>query len=189
MKNETHGYRKGQGSGPWPFRFILWCLALNDEAAGGRSIFRSQVQDVGALRFNCQHSCARAALFPKCDVEVKSSLRSAYLSSMHLQRSLLASIGVLIVHIAGSQVTISEVSAHNGVADIQGETSDWIELRNDGAQAVELGSFALNDDFSTDDAVPLPNITLDAGERLLILASGEDRTYLPENWRCRRNIF
>ena len=77
-----------------------------------------------------------------------------------------------------------EVSAHNGVTDIQGDASDWIELRNDGGQAIELGGFTLNDGFGTGGAVPLPNITLDAGERLLILASGEDRTYLPENWRC-----
>ncbi len=115
---------------------------------------------------------------------VKFGYRSTYLSFMHLLRNLLAPLGVLIAHAAGSQVTISEVSAHNGVTDIQGETSDWIELRNDGAQAVELGSFALNDDFSVGNAVPLPNITLDVGERLLILASGGDRTYLPENWGC-----
>ena len=103
---------------------------------------------------------------------------------MHLLKTVLAFTGLLSAHAAGAQLTISEVSAHNGVTDIQGDASDWIELRNDGGQGIELGGFTLNDGFGTGGAVPLPNITLDAGERLLILASGEDRTYLPENWRC-----
>jgi len=103
---------------------------------------------------------------------------------MQWLRTLFAVTGLLAAHAAGAQLVISEVSAHNGVTDIQGDASDWIELRNDGGQGIELGGFTLNDGFGTGGAVPLPNITLDAGERLLILASGEDRTYLPENWSC-----
>ncbi|MBN31207.1 MAG: hypothetical protein CL845_04330 [Crocinitomicaceae bacterium] len=123
-------------------------------------------------------------LFSKFDSHLLFSPRTAYLSSMQWLRTLLASTCLLAAHAAGAQLVISEVSAHNGVTDIQGDASDWIELRNDGAQGVELGGFTLNDGFGTGGAVPLPNITLEASERLLILASGEDRAYLPENWRC-----
>ena len=94
----------------------------------------------------------------------------------------LVAFGLVSSSALQAQLTISEVSAHNGVTDMNGADVDWIELRNDGAESLSLGSFSIADDFSSAASTPLPGIDLEAGERLLILASGEDRPYLPENW-------
>ena len=39
---------------------------------------------------------------------------------------------------SSSQIIISEASAKDGWTEIMGETCDWIELRNDGEEAVNL---------------------------------------------------
>src|SRR2546427_10771539 len=53
-----------------------------------------------------------------------------------------------ILAAAQSSVTISEFLAHNtsGLVDEDGDYSDWIELYNGGATAVNLGGWYLTDD-------------------------------------------
>ena len=88
------------------------------------------------------------------------------------------------VQIATSQLVISEASATDGWTSTDGSTSDWIELRNDGGASVNLGGYLINDDFDFEDAWELPALDLQPGERMLVLASGADKSYVPENWQC-----
>ena len=61
---------------------------------------------------------------------------------MQWLRTLLAVTGLLAAHAAGAQLVISEVSAHNGVTDIQGDASDWIELKTTAGKGLNWGFHA-----------------------------------------------
>jgi len=87
-------------------------------------------------------------------------------------------------HHAFAQLIISEASATDGWASTEGSTSDWIELRNDGSAALNLEGYHINDEFDFDSAWEFPALVLQPGERMLILASGEDKDYVPQNWQC-----
>ena len=82
-----------------------------------------------------------------------------------------------------AQLVVSEASATDGWTTNEGSTSDWIELRNDGLTSVNLQGHRINDEFDFESAWELPAIDMGPGERLLILASGEDKAYVPENWQ------
>ena len=82
------------------------------------------------------------------------------------------------------QLTIAEVSPHQGIEAINGESCDWIELRNDGNAAIELDAYSINDAFDAASAWQLPERVLFPGERIVLLASGNGRNYLPEGWSC-----
>lgn len=74
---------------------------------------------------------------------------------------------------------ISEFLASNGnsLADEDGDSSDWIELHNPGGEAIDLGGFRLSDDPERPEGWTIPPGTwLSAGQRLLIFASGKDRS-------------
>jgi len=72
---------------------------------------------------------------------------------------------------------ITEFLAANSssLRDSDGDTSDWIEIHNPGAESVELGGWRL-----TDDSLLLkwafPDLELPADARLVVFASGKDRT-------------
>ncbi len=73
-------------------------------------------------------------------------------------------------------IVINEFMAANDstIADGNGEYSDWIELYNNSGAAVDLTGWFLTDD--PDDLIrwPFPaGVTLDAGEYLLLFASGQ----------------
>ena len=85
---------------------------------------------------------------------------------------------------AASQLVVSEASATDGWSTADGSTSDWIELRNDGSTAVNLLGHRLNDEFDFESGWELPALDLLPGQRLLILASGDDKSYTPSNWQC-----
>lgn len=74
-------------------------------------------------------------------------------------------------------VTISEVMASNNVTitDEDGDDSDWIELHNNGASAVNINGWYLTDDDSNLTKWQLPNISLPAGGYQLVFASNKDR--------------
>lgn len=74
-------------------------------------------------------------------------------------------------------VRIAEFLASNrsGILDSDGETSDWIELENLEDHPVELSGWSLSDDPAEPDRWVFPEITLAAGERLLVFASGQNR--------------
>jgi hypothetical protein len=74
-------------------------------------------------------------------------------------------------------ILINEFSAANatGLADEDGEVSDWIEIYNPGEQPLNLGSYALTDDPQQPAKWRFPDVTLSGGEYLIVFASGKNR--------------
>lgn len=77
-----------------------------------------------------------------------------------------------------ARVSITILSPRNrtGLLDEDGDASDWLELRNDGDQPVDLEGWYLSDDLKDLTRWRLPSVTLDPGETLVVFASGKDRT-------------
>lgn len=85
---------------------------------------------------------------------------------------------VVIAPAAPATIRINEFLADNdkGLEDEDGDSSDWVELYNYGNEAVQLAGLHLTDE---DDYLALwafPEYTLQAGEYLVVFASGKDRT-------------
>jgi len=74
-------------------------------------------------------------------------------------------------------VVITEFLAENrdGLADEDGDSSDWIEIQNQGAATVNLDGWSLTDDAGDLRKWFFPAIELLPGEYLLVFASGKDR--------------
>ena len=71
---------------------------------------------------------------------------------------------------------ISEFVARNdgGLRDGDGRTPDWIEIQNVGDEAVDLSGYRLTDDADELTKWKFPSISLEAGEFLIVFASGQD---------------
>jgi hypothetical protein len=84
---------------------------------------------------------------------------------------------------ADGDVVINEFLAENqnSIEDADGQKEDWIELRNRGANAVTLAGWSLTDDPALPGKWVFPNVTLGAGQYLLVFASGKDRTTAAAN--------
>jgi hypothetical protein len=78
---------------------------------------------------------------------------------------------------SASDLIINEFLADNGsgLTDEDGDHSDWIEIYNRGQSRVNLGGWALTDDPNQPQKWPLPDMTLDSDEYLLVFASGKNR--------------
>ena len=91
-----------------------------------------------------------------------------------------------------AQVVISEflASAENaaGYKDEDGELQDWIELHNIGATAVNLAGWSLTDDPEEPGLWIFPNVSIGAGARLVVFASGKDRTPTAAGTRLHTNF-
>ena len=76
-----------------------------------------------------------------------------------------------------AEVVIAEFLAENddGIEDVDGDNSDWIELHNNGAGTVDLAGWRLTDDVQAPAKWQFPAVTLTAGQRLVVFASGKDR--------------
>lgn len=72
-------------------------------------------------------------------------------------------------------IIISEFMASNGngLKDADGETSDWIEIANTGAQPVNLEGFRLTDDPKEPMRWEFPDVTIQPGQYLVVFASGK----------------
>jgi hypothetical protein len=72
---------------------------------------------------------------------------------------------------------INEVMASNGtgLADQDGDFSDWIEIYNPTSQPVNLAGWALTDDPGDPQKWSFPDMTLHGQEYRVIFASGKDR--------------
>ena len=79
---------------------------------------------------------------------------------------------------ANSDIAISEFMARNTntLTDEDGETSDWIELKNISDQTVDLGGWFLTDNAGDMNKWKIPDISMSAGEYLVIFASSKDRS-------------
>ncbi len=74
-------------------------------------------------------------------------------------------------------ISISEfVAASDGsLVDEEESEEDWIEISNDGSEAVALGGWTLTDDATEPDKWLFPDVVLAPQERLIVFASGKDR--------------
>ena len=93
---------------------------------------------------------------------------------------------------AGVAVTISEVMAKNGktMRDERGQSSDWIELKVEGAagDVVNLEGYSLTDDPQHKVTWPFPSadVPLAKGGYAVVFASGEDASALRKKRRSLR---
>ncbi len=71
---------------------------------------------------------------------------------------------------------ITEFMASNGTTleDGDGATPDWIEIYNNGDQAVDLAGYRLTDNATDTNKWVFPNVVLGSGEFLTVFASGEN---------------
>ncbi len=76
-----------------------------------------------------------------------------------------------------ADLLISEFLADNesGLKDEDGDTSDWIELYNRGAEPVDLDGWHLTDDSDDLDKWEFPSRVLTPGQSLIVFASNKDR--------------
>jgi hypothetical protein len=74
-------------------------------------------------------------------------------------------------------VRINEFMALNqsGITDEDGEYSDWIELYNPTAEAINLQGYTISDQISYPKNWVFPSIVIEANDYLVIFASGKDR--------------
>ena len=63
----------------------------------------------------------------------------------------------------------------NGLVDEDGQFSDWLELYNRGAHTVNLTGWSLTVDPADPSMWTFPAVTLEAGQYLVVFASGKDR--------------
>ena len=78
--------------------------------------------------------------------------------------------------VAGSTLIITEVVADNAsVKAPDGMLYDWIEIRNTGSAAVNLGGYALSDSPSAPSQWKFPSVVIEPGQCLVVYASGLNR--------------
>ena len=87
-----------------------------------------------------------------------------------MARFLAAALTILMSMYGHGQLVISEACSKNLdlIQDPFGDTPDWIELHNQGTEAVELTGLFLSDDRFHPDRWSLPNQTLEAGGYLVL---------------------
>jgi len=80
-----------------------------------------------------------------------------------------------------AQVLINEFCSSNytGIKDEDGDLSDWIELLNKSASAINLKDYFLSDNAEEKYKWKLPGVILDPGAYILIFASDKDRSEAP----------
>jgi len=67
-------------------------------------------------------------------------------------------------------------SNHSTINDVDGDSSDWIEIYNPSAQTLNLDGYFLTDDVAVLDKWRMPGTTVNPGGYLLVFASAKDRT-------------
>ena len=74
-------------------------------------------------------------------------------------------------------VVLNEFLARNdkGITDVDGKTSDWIELYNPGDGPMAMSGWALTDDSGAPQQWVFPEVSIPAGGYLVLFASGKDR--------------
>ena len=82
----------------------------------------------------------------------------------------------------GQTIRINEVVSSNGggLRDEDGASSDWIELHNPGAGAIDLEGYGLADQFDFEKAWRFGSLPLAGGGYVVVFASGKDRKLVPK---------
>jgi len=94
---------------------------------------------------------------------------------------------------AGEQLHICEIQSSNQstLRDVDQEFSDWIEVCNLGDADCNLRGYFLTDDIQNLEKWEFPNVTIGAGDYLLVFASEKDRrnpnAELHTNFRLEKN--
>ena len=85
--------------------------------------------------------------------------------------------GFMTNPLAAHDLVISEFMAVNSTTllDEEDDTSDWIEIHNQGFETVDLDSFYLTDDDGDLRKWRFPSVSIEGGGYLLVFASGKDR--------------
>ncbi|MBN8705897.1 MAG: CotH kinase family protein [Bacteroidetes bacterium] len=96
-------------------------------------------------------------------------------------------IGVCLVgsfSVNGQSVLINEVVSDNPgqLVDSDGNSPDWVELKNSGSQSINLNGWFLSDDPENPSKWRFPDFGLIPGERKVIYASGKDRIPAVAAW-------
>jgi uncharacterized repeat protein (TIGR02543 family) len=80
--------------------------------------------------------------------------------------------------ISSQNIVINEIMSSNtfSIVDDDGTYQDWIELYNAGPTSINLSGYGLTDDSTLLFKWVFPNVTIDAGDYLLIWASEKNRT-------------
>ena len=73
-------------------------------------------------------------------------------------------------------ITEFMAASNTGLADEDGDISDWIEIHNPDRAPISLTGYHLTDDPEKLDQWTFPNVTLDPGAYLVVFASGKNRT-------------
>src|SRR5688572_17204400 len=83
----------------------------------------------------------------------------------------------LLVSQASAQLIISEflASNSNSITDENGDSEDWIEIRNTGASSTNTLGWYLTDDAGLPRKWAFPSRTIAAGGHLLVFASNKNR--------------
>ena len=82
-----------------------------------------------------------------------------------------------IYNLTAQTVRINEVVSSNSVyLDEDGDTPDWLEIRNYGTQDVSINGWSLSDDVNDLTKWIFPDITLTPNQYMLLWASSKDRT-------------
>src|SRR5437868_2645892 len=92
-------------------------------------------------------------------------------------RRFLLLAGLTVLQLRGDPI-IAEfmVSNSNTIADVDGDSSAWIELYNPDAAAVNLNGWYLADKPTTKTKWKFPAVTLAPGGYLVVFASNKNRT-------------
>ncbi len=120
-------------------------------------------------------SSAGGENFPPCAARRVSFAAS---KSVSLRRVMTRIVLVFLIATTGrADVVIHEFVATNSdsLRDEDGESSDWIELRNCERVPVDVGGWFLTDDADELTRWSFPAVVLDPGAYLVVFASGKDR--------------
>ena len=84
---------------------------------------------------------------------------------------------IISSNISFAQVFINEIMSSNSstIKDEDGSYSDWIEIYNSSQESVNLEKFSLSDDLNFLDKWQFPEISIGAGQHILIFASGKNK--------------
>ncbi len=90
----------------------------------------------------------------------------------------------------GQSLQINEIVSSNSSSfyDENGDTPDWIEIYNSGRSPVNLNGYGLSDDLSEKLKWKFPDISIQANDYLLVLASNEDRKDLVKSWNAEITV-
>lgn len=75
-------------------------------------------------------------------------------------------------------IRLNEIMASNKhtIADADGDFEDWIEIYNDGKEAISLNHFGVSDNAEDPFQWTFPNVTLQPGKFIIVWASDKDRS-------------